>query len=96
MLTIDDTIVLATWLSFGVAGTLLLLESWREWTHGHLAEHIGVFRSLLFVVLTAGGLGTLVLAALFHHAHKMTRHRQNRARQTRDGTPKPPTRMLWP
>ena len=94
MLSLDETIVLSTWLSFGVAGALVLLDSWREWTQRDLPEHIGVFRFALFALLTAGGFGTLLLAAVFRHVHGRTRPRQKGDASDRDTEARPPSRTL--
>ncbi len=73
MLSWDEFVLLWTWMAFGAAGTLILLASWREWTQRDLSDHIGIFRCALIGALIVGGMGTLVVAAVFHVALDATR-----------------------
>jgi len=96
MLSIDDTIILTTWLAYGTAGALMLLNVWDAGKARHATDDIGLPRLVIYVVLTSGGLLTLAIGLLWHlaqsHAHR--RQQQDRAPRDRRAGIAPP-RGFW-
>ncbi len=93
MLSWNEFVLLWTWMSFGAAGTLILLASWREWTRTDLSAHIGIYRCAVIGTLIVGGMGTLVVAGIFRlaldgtHKENDKAERDERARAHKPGDP---------
>jgi branched-subunit amino acid ABC-type transport system permease component len=97
MLSWDQSVLLWTWLVFGVVGALALLDGWKIWTRRTIGEHVGVRRFVLFAALIMGGLGTLLVAGVFHLALDVTRKQRERARSDRhSASGAPPVRQPKP
>jgi hypothetical protein len=75
MLTLDDTIVLSTWLAYGAAGALVLLNVWDDGKARRATDDIGLPRLVTGAILAAGGLFTLAIGLLWHLAQAHTNRR---------------------